>query len=152
MAMRSAPWHRRRALGLFALGGIAACGDPILPSDFSGPPAGEVSGTVVEGASGAPKDADQPRLSLEWLNLGPGAPALVGQVLFYQRSEKLKSDWDIGLSTPSESAKFDIVVGSRRVRIAVGKMVYYDDRVPDGRLDWSCATSTCDRVKAVSTQ
>jgi hypothetical protein len=129
----------------FVLAVLPACGDPMLPSDFAGPPAGAVSGVV---AGAGQRDAERPRLSLEWL----GVPALVGQPLSYQRSTRLQNDWDIGLGLPAETVKFDFVVAGRSVRIGVAKMVYFDDRIPDGRLDWSCRGDGCDRVRAVSAQ
>lgn len=138
---------RPRGLTLTAVAvALGGCGDAMLPSDFSGPPAGAVSGNVL--ARTGQSDAERPRLSLEWL--APGS--LVGQPVSYQRSSKLQNDWDIGLDLPAEAAKFELVVGGRRVRIGVAKMVYFDDRVADGRLDWSCRGPACDRVKAVSAQ
>ena len=138
----------------------------MLPSDYVGPPAAAVTGNVtLEGVSSA-REAERPRLSLEWLSeqgLTPaGGSPLVGQPLRFARSTKIQNDWDIGLETPIERAKL-VVPGSQggaRVRVAVGKMVYYDDRDADGRLDWSCqpgsglgqiaSAAACDQVKAVS--
>jgi hypothetical protein len=89
-------------------------------------------------------------MSLEWLD--DINVSLVGQSLSYQRSEKLQSDWDIGLSLPKETAKFDRPVGARSVRIAVGKIVYFDDRDGNDKVDWSCRDTGCDRVMAISSQ
>jgi hypothetical protein len=128
---------------------LASCGDPMLPSNYSGPPASAVTGNVVSSAGGS-KDAKRPRLSLEWLD--DLNVALVSQSLNYQRSTKLQTDWDIGLTLPEETAKFTARVGNRSVRIGVGKIVYFDDRDNDGKLDWSCQGLLCDRVMAVSTE
>jgi hypothetical protein len=126
---------------------FGACGDPMLPSDYSGPPASAVKGSVLPGKGGT-AEARRPRMSLEWLD----DESLVGQSLSYQRSDRLQTDWDIGLTLPLENAKFDAPVGSRSVRIGVAKIVYFDDRDGDERLDWSCQGSRCDRVIAVSAQ
>jgi len=128
---------------------LASCGDPMLPADFTGPPAAAVTGNVVPGANGA-VEASHPRMSLEWLDTMN--VSLVGQSLSYQRSEKLQTDWDIGLNLPKETAKFSRPVGARSVRIGVGKIVYFDDRDGDGKLDWSCAGARCDRVMSISSQ
>ena len=131
---------------------VGACGDPMLPSDFAGPPLGAISGTVSPGTSGEPRDALRPRLSLEWLAPFEDTRSLIGQPVSYQRSKKLQSDWDIGLGLPAPGARFDAHAGSQSVRIAVSKMVYFDDHNGDGRLDWSCRVLPCDTVKAVSAQ
>jgi hypothetical protein len=130
----------------------ASCGDPLLPADFQGPPESEVSGNVLAPAAGL-KDATRPGLSLEWLSgLEPGA-GLVGQTVSFRRSSKLEADWDIGVGAPAEGARFDTAAGaSRRVRLGVGKLVYFDDRAADGRLTWDCEATTCDLIKAVSAQ
>jgi hypothetical protein len=133
------------------------CGDALLPSDYAGPPAGAVAGNVI-GASGfATKDVQNPGLSVEWLgDLGvdPADPApLVDQAVMIRRSVKLDNDWDIGLARPSRGAGLDSVLAGRErpeVRFSVGKMVYFDDRVTDGRFDFSCNGGACDTVKAVS--
>jgi hypothetical protein len=157
------------ALLASAVWSMSGCGDPILPADFSGPPAAAVGGNVVPGTVGTSKDADRPLLTLEWLSqerlgrdwvsedsfhgkeLGIESHSLIGQSVSFRRSERLETDWDIGLALPSESAKFnDVVASGLPVRIAVGKMVYFDDRTPDGKLDWSCQGAGCDEVKAVS--
>jgi hypothetical protein len=128
---------------------LVSCGDPMLPADFSGPPAAAVSGNVLPGTSAA-VEAAHPRMSLEWLN--DLNLSLVGQSLSYQRSEKLQTDWDIGLSLPKETAKFEASVGARSVRIGVGKIVYFDDRDGNDKLNWSCQGDRCDRVMAISSQ
>lgn len=138
--------------GVVVAGFIATgCGDPMLPSDYAGPPASAVRGTVA-GSSG---DAERPHLALAWLapdSIVDQAMPLLGQSLSFQRSAGLHSDWDIGLAFPADAAKLNITVGERPVRLAVAKMVYFDDRVADARLDWSCRAATCDVVKAVSAQ
>jgi hypothetical protein len=128
---------------------VGACGDPMLPADFSGPPAAVVKGNVLPGTA-VTRDTLRPRMSLEWLD--DLKPALVGQSLSYQRSEKLQTDWDIGLTLPQKTATFDARVGGGKVRIGVAKIVYFDDRDGDGKLDWSCGGATCDRVMAISSQ
>jgi hypothetical protein len=134
-------------LSVFAT--LASCGDPMLPADFSGPPAAAVKGNVLPGQTGA-VEAARPRMSLEWLD--GGNLSLVGQSLSYQRSEKLQTDWDIGLTLPKDTAKFERSVGARLIRIGVGKIVYFDDRDGDGKLDWTCRGASCDRVMAISSQ
>jgi len=127
---------------------LASCGDPMLPADFAGPPAAAVKGNVVPNSLA--REAARPRMSLEWfdaLNL-----SLVGQSLTYERSERLQTDWDIGLALPTETAKFESQVGARLVRIGVGKIVYFDDRDGDNKLDWSCQGARCDRVMSISSQ
>jgi hypothetical protein len=135
----------------FVLAAFASCGDPMLPSGFSGPPAAAVKGNVLTSTTGASKDAEHPRLSLEWLD--SLKTSLVAQSVSYERSKKLQTDWDIGLALPNETAKFDVPVsGGRTVRMGVGKLVYFDDRDNDGKLDWTCAGPLCDRVMAVSSE
>jgi len=119
----------------------------MIPADFSGPPAAAVSGNVV-GVNGS--EAAHPRMSLEWLD--DLNVSLVGQSLSYQRSEKLQTDWDIGLSLPKEAAKFNVSIGAGSARIGVGKIVYFDDRDGDGQVGWSCRGAHCDRVMAISSQ
>lgn len=123
-----------------------------MPAEYAGPPADIALGTVL-GTSGVPKDALRPRLSLEWLaSLDEGA-SLLGQPLRFERSANLKSDWDIGLELPLERATFESPYGAgERPRVGVGKIVYFDDRVPDERLDWSCTGAGCDVAKAVSAE
>lgn len=139
---------------VFAAG--AGCGDPMLPSDYAGPPASAVGGNVVAGAGVASKDAVRPRLSMEWLapqSGGVEVSTLIGQPVTYRRSSRLQNDWDIGLHLPMESAKFNGAVGgATNVRLGVGKMVYFDDRAADGLLDWDCRGPGCDVVKAVSAE
>jgi hypothetical protein len=128
----------------------------MLPADFEGEPASAVSASV-DGPSGVAKGAARPRLSLEWLTSAEGdldGSALVGQPLSFRWSNKLETDWEIGLALPAEAVKFEAAVGGmRNVRIGIGKIVYFDDRVPDGRLDWSCAAPpACDEAKAGSAE
>jgi hypothetical protein len=133
---------------------IPSCGDALLPADYAGPPAGEISGTVVAGAGAGSKDAARPRLSLEWLasaEAAEGGTTLLGQPLSYQRSARLQSDWDIGLALPIEGARAATSAGSQ-VRVGVAKMVYFDDRDQNGALDWACVGARCDVVKAVSAE
>jgi hypothetical protein len=132
--------------------GLSGCGDALLPSDFSGPDVDTVSGTVIAPVD-ATKDAARPRLALEWLAGSDRGPRyLLAQPLAYQRSAQLTTDWDIGLRLPVDEAKFDWAADGRRARIGVGRMVYFDDHVADGRLDRTCAGASCDEVKAVSAQ
>ena len=143
------------ALGAAVLMMAVGCGDPILPSDYAGPPAAMLSGVVFQGPV-APREASQPRLSLEWLTdfeAAPGQSTLVGQPLRFSRSVKLQNDWDIGLDVPIDGAKLPAEEGtlsSERVRVGVGKMVYFDDRNGNGRLDWTCRTGVCDQAQAIS--
>jgi hypothetical protein len=135
-----------------ALVAFAGCGDPVLPSDYAGPPAAAVSGNVVGLA--LEQDAQRPRMSLEWLVREP-ADTLVGQELSFRRSSRLQHDWDIGLWLPTDDAKFTVQVDAGAgagARIGVAKMVYFDDRNNIGRIDWSCIGPGCNRVLAVSTQ
>ena len=134
--------------------GAAGCGDPVLPSDYAGPPAATRSADVVVLGAITPKEAGTPRLSLEWLSDldgQPGQSTLIGQPLRFERSSKLQNDWDIGLELPIEIAKLNPPPGSSQaLRFGVGKMVYYDDRTGDGRLNWGCRSFNCDQAKAVS--
>ena len=133
---------------------IAGCGDPVLPSDYVGPPASTTTGKVL--TLGSAKEAINPRLSVEWLSSltgMPGQSTLEGQPLRFSRSLTLQTDWDIGLELPVDGAVLDPGNESSTptgLRFAVGKMVYYDDRNADGRLDWTCRAGTCDVAKAVS--
>jgi hypothetical protein len=134
---------------------LAGCGDPVLPSDFTGPPAAAVSGNVI-GLMAIRGDVERPRMSLEWL-VGNGltAGSLMGQALTFRRSDELQHDWDIGLRLPTESAKFDVPVDAGAgagARIGVAKMVYFDDRSKIERIDWTCTGTSCNRVLAVSAQ
>lgn len=134
---------------------LAACGDAMLPSDYAGPPAGVVTGNVlpssVPGVTAT--DAKNPQLSLEWLD-GNVTNSLVAQPVSFQRSERLQHDWDIGLSLPTDSAKFEVTVtrASSKTVIGVAKMVYFDNQDGSGRIDWSCHAATCNRVLAISSQ
>jgi hypothetical protein len=149
------------ATTLGAMQVLVACGDPMLPSDYVGPPAANVSGVVFSSPSATiTPDALHPQMSLEWLTtLGntTGAGELVGQPLRLKRSERIQSDWDIGLETPVDGAKLPAAAMTSAAsgtgpRVGVGKMIYFDDRNGNGRLDWSCAgfASACDQIKAVS--
>jgi len=155
--MESAVVSARRMLGASTVLGcvtFVACGGAILPADFSGPPAAQVSGNVQRGPSATP-DAERPKLSLEWLSsfeAREAAAPLVGQALAYERSPSLDADWNIDLALPAGEAIFEQIVGTRRVRLGVSKVVYYDDRTGDGRLDWSCDGAGCDRVRSVSSE
>jgi len=125
----------------------------MLPSDYTGKPAGEVHGTVLSTRS--EPEADRPLLSLEWLAPAdgrPGSTSLIGQLVRYQPSPKLQVGWDIGLGFPTEGTRLEFDVGQQRVRLGVARMVYFDDRTQDRRLDWSCGGPDCDRVKAISAQ
>jgi hypothetical protein len=131
------------------------CGDAVLPGDYAGSPAGAVAGRVIDTNGAQTKDVQRPGLSVEWLgNLGvaPTDPApLVDQAVMVSRSIKLDHDWDIGLARPSRAAALGSVLAGRpAVSFSVGKMVYFDDRVPDGRFDFGCSGGGCDTVKAVS--
>jgi hypothetical protein len=144
----------RRMTIPFALVAFAGCGDPVLPSDYAGPPAAAVSGNVIGLA--IEQDAQRPRMSLEWL-VGDAdtATSLVGQALSLRRSSRLQNDWDIGLWLPTDDAKIAVPVDAGAgagARVGVGKMVYFDDRNNIGRIDWSCVGPTCNRVLAVSSQ
>jgi hypothetical protein len=134
---------------------LAGCGDPVLPSDYAGPPAAAVTGNVV-GLETIARDADRPRMSLEWLVGDVASPdSLMGQALTFRRSDKLQHDWDIGLWLPNENAKFYVPVdvgAGPGARIGVAKMVYFDDRAKIDRIDWSCQGTSCNRVLAVSAQ
>lgn len=163
----SSSWSRARAaigttaLAALGVGGVG-CGDAMLPSDYVGPPAATTTGNVVlEGV--ASRDAERPRLTLEWLlpEAENSTIPLVGQPLRFARSMRIQNDWDIGLETPIDRAKRALPdpSGQSRTRIAVGKMVYFDDRDDDGRVDWTCGQAStqlgdrirvCDQVKAVS--
>jgi hypothetical protein len=139
------------------LGASAGCGDPVLPSDYAGPPAANVTADVLVLGTVTAKDAAQPRLSLEWLASWSGLPGqstLIGQPLRFSRSVTLQADWDIGLELPIALAKLNPgpEAATGGLRVGVGKMVYFDDRNGDGRLDWSCQGLACDQAKAVSVE
>jgi hypothetical protein len=140
----------RRAAFPLAIVCAVGCGDPMLPSDFSGAPTVEVTGTVVQPPSGPRPAAERPRLSMEWLD--PSGASLVGQPISFQPSTKLARDWDIGLALPADAVKIESQVGQRAVRIAVGKIVYFDDRDRSEHIEWGCRGTACDRVMAVSAQ
>src|SRR5688572_13024361 len=78
-------------------GVVAGCGDPVLPSDYVGPPASTTTGKVVELGTVTAREASRPRLSLEWLTSLAGAQgqsALEGQPLRFSRSPTVQADWD----------------------------------------------------------
>lgn len=133
--------------------GAAGCGDALLPSDYAGPPVAEVSGVISAGTP-TEKVAQFPELSLEWLSVldapkdRSSTSDLAGQSLRFARSNRLDNDWDIGLLRPSDSAKLSF----GQVKFSVGKLVYFDDRARDGRIDWRCAGTGCDLVKAISSE
>jgi hypothetical protein len=149
------PRSRALVLGLQVIWALG-CGEPMLPSDYAGPPAETVVGNVL-GEQPELRNAKQPAFSLEWLT--EAAPvsvplqstALHGQPLQFQRSPR-NHDWSIGVERPSPQARLDLSYASDHVRFAVGKMVYFDDGVPNGRLDWRCVGSQCDVIKAVSAE
>jgi hypothetical protein len=142
--------------GLLPIVTSAGCGDALLPSDYTGPPAAAVSGTVFAWAP-TDKVAQYPLLSLEWLGaldtpVEARPASLFSQPLRFARSRRLDNDWDIDLVLPDESAMLERSIAAGRFRFSVGKVVYYDDRTRDGRIDWSCSGSSCDLVKAVSNE
>jgi hypothetical protein len=149
-------WQLRLTALVGVAGGVVAgCGDPVLPSDYAGPPASTTTGKVVALGTVTAKEVSRPRLSLEWLTSLSGAQgqsALEGQPLRFSRSPTLQTDWDIGLEVPiSSSSLIDQGdTGTDGLQISVGKMVYYDDRNADGRLDWTCRAGACDVAQAVS--
>jgi hypothetical protein len=132
----------------------------MLPADYQGPPASAIRASAFQIGSGPFNEARLPRMSLEWLtslDASPGSTTLTGQPLRFARSPALETDWDIGLDLPVEGARFErplgTSAGSGSVRIAVGKMIYYDDQDRDGRLTWDCRSSiNCDAPKAVSVE
>jgi hypothetical protein len=135
----------------------SGCGDAFVPSDYAGPPAAAVTGNVFGAATD--KLARYPMLSLEWLEASdpsttsspsPRVAELLGQPLRFVRSQRLDNDWDIDLPLPLAQAKLVRTSASGRVGFSVGKLVYYDDRTQDGRLDWRCSGTSCDVIKAVS--
>jgi hypothetical protein len=127
---------------LWALG----CGDAMLPSDYSGPPAATVSGNVL-GDLPELRNAQEPAFSLEWLTSNEQINPLVSQPLQFERSDR-HHEWNIGVEQPAARARLDL----DHVRFAVGKMIYFDDGLRDRRLDWKCVGVGCDRVKAVSAE
>lgn len=155
----------RRASVVVGLGLVASCGDPILPADYSGPPASTVTGSVVKprmdsskggeggGAAAMPSEAHNPRMALAWLDAREGeGRAPIGQPVSYKKTVTIESNTlEIALDNPVAGAKFDLDDGSR-ARIAVGKVAYYDDRNNNLALDWECLGAHCDVVKSVSAQ
>ncbi len=139
---------------------FAACGDPLLPSDYAGPPEATVTGTVFRPDPSQPVSVvepfTKPLLTIEWLDgrvkPGQAGRTLIGQRVDYRRAHSIETDWELHLATPVEDARFTPAFDSQGVRVAVGKMVYFDDRVADDLLDWTCNTSRCDIVRSISAQ
>ena len=145
-------------IGLCLAGAASVgCGDAILPSDYAGPPAAAIAGNVSASLPGD-KVAKYPMLSVEWLADSDATVTtstssdLFGQTLRFVRSQRPDNDWDIDLQLPLDPAKLDRKLGSGRIRLSVGKLVYFDDRSRDSHLDWHCAGTGCDLVKAVSSE
>lgn len=139
-------------LGL-ALLSATACGDPLLPADYQGPPAVAVGGSVVRAENVAYTEARDPRFSIEWLSALQGEPsALLSQAVTFARSQHLRKDWDIGLDLPKNAAKINVRLGAASANVAIGKLVYFDDKNGDRRLDWNCDESHCDQVKALGVE
>jgi hypothetical protein len=150
-----APANAIRARVLVLLGPplwwALGCGDPMLPSDYSGPPAATVSGNVLSDLPEL-RNAEEPAFSLEWLTSSEQINPLVSQPLQFERSER-HHEWNIGVEQPAARARLDLnPATSDHVRFAVGKMIYFDDSLRDRRLDWKCLGAGCDRVKAVSAE
>lgn len=166
--MRSAPlaWNltgrrvgrasRGARLAAAAMSLATGCGDALLPADYAGPPAAEIGGSVVRSDDSQHLEAKSPRLALVWLTSLEEAAAsspLFVQPVSFSRSQELRKDWDIGLSTPAEAAKLTLDIGpatTSRPRMAIGKMVYFDDRDGNGVFGFPCTSAACDLVKAVS--
>ena len=136
-------------MGLSAPG----CGDALLPSDYAGPPAANVTGNIWEQMPNA-RFARYPVFTVEWLGTleagNPGEPsALHGQQLRYALAPDLERNLlNLDLVFPEAPAQLE----AGRFRFSVGKLVYFDDLVRDGRVDWRCTggSQVCDVVKAVS--
>lgn len=134
---------------------LAACGDPLLPSDYSAPPADEVSGVARFDREIPTRSA---RLSVLWLNLAevPGNPAgsadaLTEQTLRFKRSTTLATDWTIALYRPDSATRSSLPGAEGDLQIVAGKLVYFDDRDGDTRLSWACVEGdTCDRLLSTS--
>jgi hypothetical protein len=140
---------RQFAGTLLLLVGVGACGDPLLPADFTGPPTGAVNGVVV-GEDPGVAPAAQPQLSLQWLapDRDDGRIRLVPQPLTFTRAAVIESDWNIDLARPRPSLQSEIESNHGDLRMLVGKIVYFDDSDGDGTLSWDCAESPCDRAVA----
>ena len=141
-----------RALSML---GLSACSDALLPADYAGPSAIATGGTVVRGRDGAYVEAQNPRLNvLWWADVGSGADPLklLTQPVAFQRSQQLKKDWDIGIAAPLVAARVRRNVGNSDPPLAIGQLIYFDDRDGNGKLDWTCTGSGCDEIKAISRQ
>jgi hypothetical protein len=142
------------ACGLVLLG-TTACGDVLLPADYQGPPASAVGGSVVRTDNAEFAEATDPRFSVEWLSgskdLNTGN-FLFSQSVSFTRSQQLQKDWDLGIDLPKTAAKLKINLGSMSTNMAVGKLIYFDDKDGNQRLDWNCSSTKCDQVKAVSAE
>lgn len=133
----------------------AACGDALLPADYQGPPAAEVGGSVVRQGNISYTEAGTPRFSVEWLNAteaeSSGTP-LLSQTVSFTRSQHLQKDWDLGIDLPKGAAQIRINFGTNSAKVAIGKLVYFDDKDGDRQLDWNCTRPQCDQVKALSAE
>lgn len=123
-----------------------------MPASYEGPAAAEVGGSVVRSATAAFTEAEAPRFSLEWLNAAPrpNETSLHAQTVGFARSAQIQKDWDLEFAVPRQDAKMSLNFGSSSVNLAIGKLVYFDDRDRDGRVNWQCGGSECDQVKAMS--
>ena len=142
-----------------ALFGASACGDALLPADYDGPAAAEVGGSVVRTTNASFTEASAPRFSIEWLQAAPNGKdsleeeqdgRLYGQTVAFTRSAQLRKDWDLEFAVPRPAAKIRLQLGAGSTELAIGKLVYFDDKNGDGRVNWGCARSDCDQVKAMS--
>ena len=142
------------ACGL-VLFGTTACGDVLLPADYQGPPATAVGGSVVRTENAAFTEATAPRFSVEWLSDSKDLSTgnfLLSQPVSFTRSQQLQKDWDLGLDLPKNAAKIALNLGAINANMAVGKLIYFDDKDGNQRLDWNCSSSDCDQVKAISSE
>jgi hypothetical protein len=141
---------RSLVLGLSVLSG-SGCGDPMVPSDYSGPPAATVAGNVL-GDLPELRNAQEPAFTMEWLGDDEQTNQLFSQPLQFARSDR-HHEWNIGVEQPAARARIDLpLAASDHVRVAVGKMIYFDDGRRDRQLDWKCLGNDCDQVKAVSVE
>lgn len=127
----------------------------MLPADYQGPPATEVGGIVVRQGNIAYTEAADPRFSVEWLNAKQGelgGMSLLSQPVSFTRSQHLQKDWDLGIDLPKGAAQIRINFGTDSAKVAIGKLVYFDDKDGDRQLDWNCTRLQCDQVKALSAE